>query len=82
MEEITCKKLIQLLSSFPEDKPVKVLAAGVDDYDTETISDVDYPCVNYDDEIDEEGSPVFVKEEDFVAIFTKEYTDEMLMNGI
>lgn len=82
MTDITCKKLIQLLSAFPEDKPVKVLAAGVENYDTETISDVNYPCVNYDDEIDYEGNPVFVKEEDFVVIFTKEYTDKMLMNGI
>lgn len=82
MKDITCKELIQLLSAFPEDKPVKILAAGVDDYDTETIESVAYPCCNYDDEIDDEGNPVFVEEEDWVGIFTKEYNHEMLMNGV
>ena len=82
MEEITCKKLIQLLSSFPEDMPVKILAAGVENYDVETVQSVGYPCCNYDDEIDDKGNPVFVQEDNWVGIFTKEYNDEMLMNGI
>ena len=82
MTEMTIGMLIEKLSEFPIDKPVKVLAAGVENYDTETIDTVDYPCVNYDDEIDNEGSPVFVQEEDWVGIFTKEYNEEMLMNGI
>ena len=82
MTDITVKELIQLLSAFPEDKPVKVLAAGVENYDVETVQSVGYPCCNYDDEFDDEGNPIFVEEDDFVGIFTKEYTDELLMNGI
>ena len=82
MSDITCKKLIELLSTFPEDKPVKVLAVGVDSYDAETIECVDYPCYNYDDEIDDEGNPVFVQEDDWVGIFTEEYNEFMLMNGV
>ena len=82
VSDITVKELIQLLSVFPEDKPVKVLAAGVDNYDTETVENVAYPCCNYDDEIDDEGNPVFVEENDWVGIFTKEYNEVMLMNGI
>lgn len=81
-DEITCKKLIELLSVFPEDKPVRVLAAGEADFDREVIKDVGYPLVNYDDELDSEGNPVFTEDDDCVCIFTKEYTDMLFMNGI
>ena len=82
MSEVTCGKLIEMLSQFPKDKPVKILALGSEDYVTEDIYGVDYPCVNYDDEIDEKGNPVFVEETEWVGIFSKEYVDNMLMNGI
>lgn len=77
-----CGELIEKLSKFPKDKPVKILALGSENYDMETIDAVDYPCVNYDDEFDENDQPVFVTETEQVCIFTKEYTDNMLMNGI
>ena len=37
---------------------------------------------NYDDEVDEKGNPVFVEEEDFVGIFTEDYVEHILMNGV
>jgi len=80
--DISCGKLIELLSKFPKDKPVKVLAAGEADFDRESIQEVGYPLVNYDDEIDGEGKPVFTEEDDTVCIFTKEYTDMLFMNGV
>ena len=80
--DITCGRLIELLSKFPEDKPVRVLAAGEADFDREVIKDVGYPLVNYDDELDSEGNPVFTEDDDCVCIFTKEYTDMLFMNGI
>ena len=83
MTEIYCGKLIELLSQFPKDKPVKILALGIEnDLTEETIAEVAYPLYNYDDEIDEMGTPVFVQEDEWVGIFTKEYVDNMLMNGI
>ena len=82
MSDISVKELIKLLSVFPEDKPVKILAAGEADFDRESIHEVGYPLVNYDDEIDGEGKPVFTEEDDVVCIFTKEYTDMLFMNGI
>ena len=33
-------------------------------------------------EIDNEGNPVFVQEDTWVGIFTKDYNETMLMNGI
>ena len=81
-DEITCKKLIELLSEFPEDKPVRVLDAGEADFDREVIKDVGYPLVNYDDELDSESNPVFTEEDDMVCIFTKEYIDMLFMNWI
>lgn len=83
MTECTIGKLIESLEKFPKDKPVKILALGIEnDCSEETINSVDYPQVNYDDEIDEMGNPVFVEETDYVGIFTNEYCDFMLMNGI
>lgn len=83
MNDMTCGELIGKLSKFPADKPVKVLALGIEnDCTEESIESVDYPCANYDDEVDDEGCPVFVTEEDWVGIFTSEYNENMLMNGI
>ena len=82
VSDISVKELIKLLSVFPEDKPVKVLAAGEADFDRESIQEVGYPLVNYDDEIDDKGNPVFTEEDDTVCIFTKEYTDMLFMNGV
>lgn len=83
MSDMNCGELIEKLSKFPKDKPIKILALGIEnDLTEETIDSVDYPCTNYDEEIDEQGYPVFVEETEWVGIFTKEYTDNMLMNGI
>lgn len=80
---VNVEDLIRMLEKFPMDKPVKVLALGsVDDYEFEEIGSVDYACVHRDDEYDEEGNPVFVMEEDYVYIFTEEYSDDMLINGV
>lgn len=78
----TCGELIQCLSKFPKDKPVKILALGIDYCNDEEIYDADYPMVHQDDEYDEEGNPVFVKEDDCVYIFTKDYVENQLMNGV
>lgn len=82
MAEVNCGKLIEMLSQFPKDKPVKILALGVDYCDSEDINEVGYPLTNYDDEVDEKGNPVFVEEEDFVGIFTEDYVEHILMNGV
>lgn len=83
MDDMTCDELINKLSRFPKDKPVKILALGSDDdYESESIDDVDYACIHQDDEYDEKGNPVFVMETDCVYIFTKDYTENILMNGV
>lgn len=83
MTEFTIEKLIESLEKFPKDKPVKILALGIEnDLNEETIHSVNYPLVHYDEAFNEEGSPVFFEEKDFVAIFTNEYCDFMLMNGV
>lgn len=83
MTEVNCGKLIELLSQFPKDKPVRILALGTDECGIEeSISEVGYPCTNYDDECDEQGNIIWVAEDEWVGIFTKEYTDNMLMNGV
>lgn len=82
-EVFTIGELIESLEKFPKDKPVKIMALGIDGDCDECIIDViSYPLVNYDDEIDENGNPIFTEERDFVGIFTKEYSDFVFMNGI
>lgn len=82
VEQMNCGQVIKLLSKFPKNKPVKILACGVDDYDSEDIDEIDYPVYHYPDEYDEKGNPIFVKEEDMVCIFTKPYSENMFMNGV
>lgn len=83
MNEINCEKLIKMLSQFPEDKPIRILALGMEnDLTEETIGEVGYPIVHYDEEYDEKGNPILVAEDKWVGIFTKEYNDNILMNGI
>lgn len=78
---MNCGEAIELLSKFPKDKPVKILAEGADSYDTEDIDEIAYP-VYHDDEWDENGNPVFVQEDGMVCIFTKPYSEMMFMNGV
>lgn len=82
---MNCGEVIRLLSKFPEDKPVKVLACG-NDYsddlpDIEEIDSISYP-LEFNDEYDDEGNPLFDVDEGMVCIFTKGYTDMMLLNGV
>lgn len=79
---MNCDELINQLSKFPKDKPVKILALGIDNCDYEEIDEVNYACVHQDDEYDDKGNPVFVTEEDCVYIFTKDYSEYILMNGV
>ena len=82
---MNCGEAIELLSKFPKDKPVKVLACGndyEDDFpDIEAIEDISYPY-EFNDNYDENGNPVFDVNEDMVCIFTKLYSELMLMNGV
>ena len=83
--QMTCGELINKLSKFPKDKPVKIIAMGSEyekDFpDTEDIGEIDYSYI-FEDEYDEEGEPILEENNEYVGIFTKEYCDDLLMNGV
>ena len=83
--QMTCGDLIKKLSKFPKDKPVKILAMGSeyeDDFpEPENIGRVDY-SYTFEDEYDEKGEPILEENHEWVGIFTKEYCDDLLMNGV
>ena len=72
-DTLNCGELIKILSKYPADKPVKILACGSEDYESETISDVGYPNTWYDDL----GEDVFIEEKEWIGIFTHEYVDQL-----
>ena len=82
---MTCGELIESLSQFPKDKPVKILAKG-SDYDDdfpepEDIDSIGYPLEHIDDEYDD-GNPVLEENTSDVCIFTKDYVVMVIMNGV
>lgn len=83
---MNCEDIIKELSKFLKDKPVKVLAYNTnydEDYpEEEDISEIGYAQI-FNDEFDENtGQPIFHEDLDTVYIFTKNYNDMMLMNGV